>query len=128
MVLATMCTLEPILEINMSLSNLFIILKTSIKFPCSCFCCNVNKPNFATCPHMISACKLLSFSSYDAVVFFITLGLSVNESSIPVHSTPSVVRQNTCVTARLLVDSYIQIQIRQNFYLVYDMLSIVMWQ
>jgi len=74
---------------------------------------------------MICACKLLSFSSYDAVLFLITLGLSVNEFSIPVHSTPSVVRQGTCITARLLVDSYIQRQIRQNFYLVYDTVSVV---
>jgi len=33
---------------NLTLSIQFIILKTSIKSPRSCLCCNVNKPNFAS--------------------------------------------------------------------------------
>jgi len=66
-------------------------------------------PTLQACPHVVCACNLVSFLSYDAVLILVTF-LSVNEVSIPVHSTPGVVGQETCLSARLF-DCVVMVQL-----------------
>jgi len=70
---ATMCTLEPILEISIIKSVYY--LKNFNQIPSQLpLLYNVNKPNFASLSsYTVCACDLVSFSSYDAQLFLMTL-------------------------------------------------------